>query len=134
MHSRSSHYSEFYQGTHSFIHSFTPSLTLQQWQFLQLPILADVESRRALSPIFLDVRRTWIFNLVDLSWRRNVGSRRQLLLLWLLLRLGCWGWLCGVRVGLYLQIKRAELTLVCICKVAKRSFLCSDPLGLLNCL
>ena len=115
-------------------HSFTHSLTFQQWQFLQLAILAYVKSRRALSPVFLDVRRTWIFDLIDLSWGRNVGSWRQLLLLWLLLRLGRWGWLCGVGVGLYLQTEPAALQLVCICKRAKRKVPCAQILWICSTL
>ena len=111
------------------------SLTFKQWQFLKLAILADVKSGRALSPVFLDVRRTWILDLTNLRWGWHVGSRRQLLLLWLLLGqlelqllLGCWGWLCGVRVvgvRLYLQTQRPGFELVCICKLAKRNVPCA---------
>ena len=112
------------------------SLTFQQWQFLQLAILAYVKSRRTLSPVFLDVWRTWIFDLIDLSWGRNVGSWRELLLLWLLLRLRRWGWLCGVGVGvgLYLQTERAALQLVCICRHAKRKVPCAQILWICSTL
>lgn len=59
---------------------FKDSLTFKRRQFLEFTIFANVESGRALSLVFLDVRRARIFDFVDLCWRRDVGSGRELLL------------------------------------------------------
>jgi hypothetical protein len=88
------------------------SLTFKKWQFLELTVFANVESRGALTLVLLDVWRAWIFDLVDLCWGWDVGSGQELLLwrlLWLLWLLqlqrllGCLWRLCRIRVRLDLQ-------------------------------